>query len=175
MPYWCGDYGLQKVHCYILMVARNLWPEIMPYYCLARIWMFIPLMWMFELNLILLWRTAWIYLALLYIYFHWQNFLETGLIVGGWDKYEGGQIYGVPLGGTIVQQPFAIGGISLLKMCWSTILLLLFLYSCSAKHVSIPIYIYFLYQLPMLFPWYQLLVANVGMGFLLCSLLFLNL
>ncbi|XP_028238871.1 uncharacterized protein LOC114417965 [Glycine soja] len=38
------------------------------------------------------------------------NFLETGLIVGGWDKYEGGQIYGVPLGGTIVQQPFAIGG-----------------------------------------------------------------
>eukprot|EP00256_Glycine_max_P052689 XP_014619119.1 proteasome subunit beta type-6-like [Glycine max] len=49
-------------------------------------------------------------MALLYIYFHWQNFLETGLIVGGWDKYEGGQIYGVPLGGTIVQQPFAIGG-----------------------------------------------------------------
>ncbi|KAL5136306.1 Proteasome subunit beta type-6 [Glycine soja] len=39
-----------------------------------------------------------------------ENFLETGLIVGGWDKYEGGQIYGVPLGGTIVQQPFAIGG-----------------------------------------------------------------
>lgn len=56
-------------------------------------------------------------MALLYIYFHWQNFLETGLIVGGWDKYEGGQIYGVPLGGTIVQQPFDIGGISLLKMC----------------------------------------------------------
>ena len=39
-----------------------------------------------------------------------KNFLQTGLIVGGWDKYEGGQIYGVPLGGTIVQQPFAIGG-----------------------------------------------------------------
>ncbi|KAG2400184.1 Proteasome subunit beta type-6 [Vigna angularis] len=39
-----------------------------------------------------------------------KNFLETGLIVGGWDKYEGGQIFGVPLGGTIVQQPFAIGG-----------------------------------------------------------------
>ncbi|RHN70732.1 putative proteasome endopeptidase complex [Medicago truncatula] len=28
-----------------------------------------------------------------------------------WDKYKGGHIYGVPLGGTIVQQPFAIGGI----------------------------------------------------------------
>lgn len=37
--------------------------------------------------------------------------LETGLIVGGWDKYEGGQIYSVPLGGTIVRQPFAIGGV----------------------------------------------------------------
>lgn len=32
------------------------------------------------------------------------------MIVGGWDKYEGGKIYGVPLGGTIIEQPFAIGG-----------------------------------------------------------------
>ena len=39
-----------------------------------------------------------------------QNMLQTGLIVGGWDKYEGGKIYGVPLGGTVVEQPFAIGG-----------------------------------------------------------------
>lgn len=52
-----------------------------------------------------------LYLALILIYSHWQNHLQTGLIVGGWDKYEGGQIYGVPLGGTIVQQPFTIGGI----------------------------------------------------------------
>lgn len=37
--------------------------------------------------------------------------LQTGLIVGGWDKYEGGKIYGVPLGGTLIEQPFAIGGI----------------------------------------------------------------
>lgn len=36
--------------------------------------------------------------------------LQTGLIVGGWDKYEGGRIYGIPLGGTIIEQPFAIGG-----------------------------------------------------------------
>ena len=36
--------------------------------------------------------------------------LETGLIVGGWDKYEGGKIYGIPLGGTLIEQPFAIGG-----------------------------------------------------------------
>ncbi|XP_038981323.1 proteasome subunit beta type-6 [Phoenix dactylifera] len=40
-----------------------------------------------------------------------RTLLETGgLIVGGWDKYEGGQIYSVPLGGTILRQPFAIGG-----------------------------------------------------------------
>ncbi|CAM8886351.1 unnamed protein product [Rhodiola kirilowii] len=36
--------------------------------------------------------------------------LQTGMIVGGWDKYAGGKIYGVPLGGTLIEQPFAIGG-----------------------------------------------------------------
>lgn len=46
-----------------------------------------------------------------------QNMLQTGLIVGGWDKYEGGKVYGVPLGGTIVEQPFAIGGIFCLNLC----------------------------------------------------------
>ncbi|CAA7407434.1 unnamed protein product [Spirodela intermedia] len=39
-----------------------------------------------------------------------KNMLQAGLIVGGWDKYDGGQIYSVPLGGTILKQPFAIGG-----------------------------------------------------------------
>ncbi|CAM8961315.1 unnamed protein product [Rhodiola kirilowii] len=39
-----------------------------------------------------------------------KNNLQTGMIVGGWDKYEGGKIYGVPLGGTLIEQPFAIGG-----------------------------------------------------------------
>ncbi|TYH15800.1 hypothetical protein ES288_A05G070100v1 [Gossypium darwinii] len=39
-----------------------------------------------------------------------KNMLETGLIVGGWDKYEGGKIYAIPLGGTLIEQPFAIGG-----------------------------------------------------------------
>ncbi|URE01460.1 hypothetical protein MUK42_19727 [Musa troglodytarum] len=39
-----------------------------------------------------------------------KNMLQMGIIVGGWDKYEGGQIYSVPLGGTILKQPFAIGG-----------------------------------------------------------------
>ncbi|KAG1332006.1 putative Proteasome subunit beta type-6 [Cocos nucifera] len=37
------------------------------------------------------------------------NMLQMGVIVGGWDKYEGAQIYSVPLGGTILRQPFAIG------------------------------------------------------------------
>lgn len=45
------------------------------------------------------------------VFWAWQNMLETGLIVGGWDKYEGGKIYAIPLGGTIIEQPFAIGGI----------------------------------------------------------------
>ncbi|KAL2553864.1 Proteasome subunit beta type-6 [Forsythia ovata] len=39
-----------------------------------------------------------------------KNMLQTGLIIGGWDKYEGGKIYGIPLGGTLLEQPFAIGG-----------------------------------------------------------------
>ncbi|CAN6281104.1 unnamed protein product [Urochloa humidicola] len=39
-----------------------------------------------------------------------KNMLQAGMIVGGWDKYEGGQIFSVPLGGTILKQPFAIGG-----------------------------------------------------------------
>ena len=36
--------------------------------------------------------------------------LMAGLIVGGWDPYEGGQVYEIPLGGTIMKQKFAIGG-----------------------------------------------------------------
>ncbi len=36
--------------------------------------------------------------------------LMAGIIVGGWDPYEGGQVYEIPLGGTLMQQKFAIGG-----------------------------------------------------------------
>jgi 20S proteasome subunit beta 1 len=36
--------------------------------------------------------------------------LMAGLIIGGWDPYEGGQIYEIPLGGTLMRQNFAIGG-----------------------------------------------------------------
>ncbi|KAG0556372.1 hypothetical protein M758_11G046800 [Ceratodon purpureus] len=39
-----------------------------------------------------------------------KSFLETGLIVAGWDKYDGGSVYGIPLGGTMLRLPFATGG-----------------------------------------------------------------
>ncbi|KAF8407359.1 hypothetical protein HHK36_006487 [Tetracentron sinense] len=45
-----------------------------------------------------------------------KDMLEAGLIVGGWDKYEGGKIYGVPLGGTILELPFALGGMVLILL-----------------------------------------------------------
>jgi 20S proteasome subunit beta 1 len=39
-----------------------------------------------------------------------KNMLQAGLIVAGWDKYNGGSVYAIPLGGTLVKVPFAIGG-----------------------------------------------------------------
>jgi 20S proteasome subunit beta 1 len=36
--------------------------------------------------------------------------LTAGIIVAGWDKYEGGTVYSIPLGGSLHKQPFAIGG-----------------------------------------------------------------
>ncbi|GBB89635.1 hypothetical protein RclHR1_16380008 [Rhizophagus clarus] len=36
--------------------------------------------------------------------------LTAGIIVAGWDKYEGGSVYIIPLGGSMHKQPFAIGG-----------------------------------------------------------------
>lgn len=39
-----------------------------------------------------------------------KNALQAGLIVAGWDKIEGGSVYAIPLGGTIVKVPFTIGG-----------------------------------------------------------------
>lgn len=39
-----------------------------------------------------------------------KNMLQAGLIVAGWDKQEGGSVYAVPLGGTLVKTPFSIGG-----------------------------------------------------------------
>ncbi|KAK9683947.1 hypothetical protein RND81_10G177000 [Saponaria officinalis] len=39
-----------------------------------------------------------------------KDMLQTGVIVGGWSEHEGGKIFGIPLGGTIIEQPFSIGG-----------------------------------------------------------------
>lgn len=36
--------------------------------------------------------------------------LMAGLIIGGWDPYEGAQIYEIPLGGTLMPCKFAVGG-----------------------------------------------------------------
>lgn len=36
--------------------------------------------------------------------------LMAGIIVGGWDKEDGGTCYSIPLGGSLVKQDFAIGG-----------------------------------------------------------------
>lgn len=35
---------------------------------------------------------------------------QAGLIVAGWDRHEGGAVYAIPLGGTLVRVPFTIGG-----------------------------------------------------------------
>jgi 20S proteasome subunit beta 1 len=34
----------------------------------------------------------------------------AGIIVAGWDKYEGGSVYNIPLGGSLHRSPYAIGG-----------------------------------------------------------------
>eukprot|EP01025_Chloroclados_australasicus_P005454 TRINITY_DN11664_c0_g1_i1.p1 TRINITY_DN11664_c0_g1~~TRINITY_DN11664_c0_g1_i1.p1 ORF type:complete len:132 (+),score=9.57 TRINITY_DN11664_c0_g1_i1:27-398(+) len=36
--------------------------------------------------------------------------LSCGIILGGWDKHDGGQVFAVPMGGTLMKVPFAIGG-----------------------------------------------------------------
>lgn len=34
----------------------------------------------------------------------------AGVIVAGWDPVDGGSVYNIPLGGTCMKMPFAIGG-----------------------------------------------------------------
>ncbi len=36
--------------------------------------------------------------------------MNAGMIVAGWDKNEGGQVFVVPMGGTLMEVPFAVGG-----------------------------------------------------------------
>merc|ERR1712002_1236220 len=44
------------------------------------------------------------------ICYNYRDMLMAGIIVAGWDKTKGGQVYTIPLGGMIVRQPVAIGG-----------------------------------------------------------------
>ncbi|EPY54000.1 20S proteasome component beta 1 Pre3 [Schizosaccharomyces cryophilus OY26] len=39
-----------------------------------------------------------------------KNMLSAGLIIGGYDEKTGGEVYSIPLGGSLHKQPLAIGG-----------------------------------------------------------------
>ena len=48
--------------------------------------------------------------CLLQINYSNKNMLLGAMIVGGWDPERGGQIYGVPIGGTLVEQAWTTDG-----------------------------------------------------------------
>lgn len=50
------------------------------------------------------------FLSILQMNYANKNMLMGAMIVGGWDPVEGGQIYGVPIGGTLVQQAWTTDG-----------------------------------------------------------------
>ena len=39
-----------------------------------------------------------------------KNMLMAGILVAGWDPIKGGQVYSIPVGGAILERPYAIGG-----------------------------------------------------------------
>ncbi|KAL7982906.1 hypothetical protein Chor_013512 [Crotalus horridus] len=42
--------------------------------------------------------------------YRYREDLTAGILVAGWDRRKGGQVYSVPMGGMMVRQPFSIGG-----------------------------------------------------------------
>lgn len=42
--------------------------------------------------------------------YNYRDSLMAGILVAGWDKHRGGQIYSIPIGGMCVRQPVSIGG-----------------------------------------------------------------
>ena len=44
------------------------------------------------------------------ISYNYRDQLTAGIIVSGWDKEKGGQVYSVPIGGALVRQKASIGG-----------------------------------------------------------------
>lgn len=42
--------------------------------------------------------------------YNYRDSLMAGILVAGWDKRKGGQIYSIPIGGMCVRQNVSIGG-----------------------------------------------------------------
>lgn len=42
--------------------------------------------------------------------YNYRDSLVAGIIVAGWDKKNGGQVYSIPLGGMLKREPVTIGG-----------------------------------------------------------------
>jgi len=42
--------------------------------------------------------------------YDYKDQLMAGVIVGGWDPVDGGSVYNIPLGGTLIKMEYAIGG-----------------------------------------------------------------
>ncbi|KAM7341762.1 proteasome beta1 subunit [Cochliomyia hominivorax] len=42
--------------------------------------------------------------------YNYRDSLVAGIIVAGWDKKKGGQVYSIPLGGMLKREPVTIGG-----------------------------------------------------------------
>lgn len=42
--------------------------------------------------------------------YEYKDQISAGLIVAGWDPVEGGSVYNIPMGGTCLKVPFALGG-----------------------------------------------------------------
>jgi len=42
--------------------------------------------------------------------YEYRDKMSAGIIVGGWDERDGGQVYAVPIGGMLARQKVAIGG-----------------------------------------------------------------
>jgi len=44
------------------------------------------------------------------IVYEYRDSMVAGILVAGYDKVHGGQVFTVPMGGMVMQQPFAMGG-----------------------------------------------------------------
>jgi len=42
--------------------------------------------------------------------YNYRDQMSAGIIVAGWDKREGGQVYSIPIGGMISREKVTIGG-----------------------------------------------------------------